>query len=144
MNRPVRELMTKKFVKAREEDPLSEVVLKIAEDKETMLACVVDEDDKLKGIITPREILKAVELREYGAISSMSFGGGEVLHILTSNYAKDIMRPPVSVKPDDEVRKALDVMLNEPFYEVPIVDEEGKIVGEVNFFSITASAAEHL
>lgn len=50
MNRPVKELMTKKYVKISEEDTLSEIVLRIAKDKETMLACVVDKNDTLKGI----------------------------------------------------------------------------------------------
>ncbi len=144
MNRPVKELMTKKYVKISEEDTLSEIVLRIAEDKETMLACVVDKNDTLKGIITPREILKTVELREYGAVSHMSFSSSGVLHILNSNYAKDIMSTPVSVKPDDEVRTAIDLMLDKWFYEVPIVDKDGKILGEINFFSITGSAAEYL
>ena len=45
-----------------------------------------------------------------------------------SKYAKDIMSFPVSVKPEDSVDKAIDIMLDKGFYEVPVVDEQGKIV----------------
>lgn len=144
MKKIVRELMVEKFVKIGEKDPIYEAVEKIAEDKETMLACVVDEENRLKGIITPKEILKAIEVREYGTIRYPFFEGPEVLHLLTSKYAKDIMSPPVSVKPDDKVEKAINIMLDKGFYEVPVVDDEGKILGEINYFGIIISSVEYL
>jgi CBS-domain-containing membrane protein len=144
MKKGVSDLVTSKFIRVAEEDPLSQVVVKIAKDKETMLACVVDGEDKLRGIITPREILEAVELREFGTISHPFFSGPQILHFLTSKCAKDIMSPPVSVKLSDGVGKAINIMLNRGFYEVPVVDEQGKMIGEVNYFSIITSSAEYL
>jgi len=140
----VKDLMLGKFVKVAEEDQISQVVIKIAEDKETMLACVLDEEGKLKGIITPKEVLRAVEIREFGAIRRPFFEGPEILRVLSSKYAKDIMSPPVSVKPDVSVDKAIDIMLDKGFYEVPVVDEQEKMVGVINYFSIITSSAEYL
>jgi CBS domain-containing protein len=54
------------------------------------------------------------------------------------------MSPPVSVKPEDGVDKAIDIMLDKGFYEVPVVDEQGKIVGLINYFSIITSSVEYL
>ena len=144
MKKNVKDLMSSKFVKVAEQDQISQVVVKIAKDKETMLACVLDEEGKLKGIITPREVLRAVEIREFGTIRRPFLEGPEILRILSSKYAKDIMSPPVSVKPEDSVDKAIDIMLDKGFYEVPVVDEQGKMVGVVNYFSIITSSVEYL
>ena len=140
----VKELMVEKFVKVREGDRVYEVIQEIVKDRETMLACVVDENGKLKGIITPKEILRAVEVREFGAIKYPFFEGPKILHLLTSRYAKDIMSPPVSVKPESKIEEAIDIMLDKGFYEVPVVDKEGKILGEINYFNTIISSVEYL
>lgn len=144
MKKSVKDLMSSKFVKVAEQDQISQVVVKIAKDKETMLACVLDEEGKLKGIITPKEVLRAVEIREFGTIRRPFFEGPEILRILSSKYAKDIMSPPVSVKPEDSVDKAIDIMLDKGFYEVPVVDEQEKMLGVINYFGIITSSMEYL
>ena len=144
MKKVVKELIVERFVKVNEKDQLYELVEKIALDRETMLGCVVDEDNRLKGIITPKELLTAVEVLEFGTIRHPFFEGPRVLHILTSKYAKDIMSPAVSVKEDDEIQKAIDIMLDRGFYEVPVVDEGGRIIGEINYFGIITSCVECL
>jgi predicted transcriptional regulator len=54
------------------------------------------------------------------------------------------MSSPVSVNPGDGVEKAINIMLDKGFYEVPVVDEHGKMIGEVNYFSIISSSLEYL
>ena len=66
-----------------------------------------------------------------------------MLHLLTSKYARDIMSAPISVKPGDEVQKAIDLMLYNGFYEVPVVDKDGKVVGEINYFGVITGSIEH-
>jgi CBS domain-containing protein len=144
MKKLVRELMIRKFVKVHKDDRIYEVAARIAVDKETMLACVVDDEGRLEGVITPKELLKAVEVREFGTIRYLIFEGAELLGLLTSRYAEDIMSAPLCVKPDDEVEKAINIMLDEGFYEVPVVDEKGKVIGEINYFGILISSVEYL
>jgi predicted transcriptional regulator len=143
MSKLVKELMIDKFVKVYEDDQIFEAVAKVAEDCETLLACVVDSEGRLKGIITPKELLKAVEVCEYGVTRRPFFSGREVLHLLTSKYARDIMSAPISVKPGDEVQKAIDLMLYKGFYEVPVVDKDDKVVGEINYFGVITGSIEH-
>ncbi len=144
MKKTVKELATNKCVKVNQKDRIYETIEKIAEDKETMLACVVDEQNRLRGVITPKELLKVIEVREYGATRSPFFEGPEVLHLLTSRYAEDIMTGPISVKADDEIEKAINVMLDEGFYEVPITDKDGKLIGEINYFGIITKSIDYL
>ena len=144
MKKTVRELATDNCAKVGPKDRIYETVETIAEDKETMLACVVDEQGILRGIISPKELLRAIEVREYGTTRYAFFEGPTVLHLLTSRNAEDIMSGPISVKADDEVEDAINIMLDEGFYEVPVTDEDGKLVGEISFFSIIAGSIDHL
>ncbi|MDC0740440.1 chloride channel protein [Polyangium mundeleinium] len=43
--------------------------------------------------------------------------------------AADAMQPPVTVRPDDDLRKATEVLLAQGVREVPVVDDAGRIVG---------------
>ena len=144
MTKVVKALVTNKCAQVGRKDRIYEAIVRIAADKETMLACVVDEDCRLVGIITPREVLKAIEVRQYGATRYPFFEGPEVLHLLTSRYAEDLMTYPVSVHVDDDVEQAINIMLNEGFYEVPVVDKENKVVGELSFFTVIANSVENL
>jgi CBS-domain-containing membrane protein len=138
MTKKVRELMIDKSVTVTEDEEIAEVVNKVIKDCETLLVCVVDKDDRLIGMITPRELLKAAEVGEYGNIRHPFFSGREALHLLSSDRARDIMSAPISVKPDDEVQTAIDLMLSNNLYEVPVVDKDGKVVGEINFLGIVS------
>lgn len=144
MKKLVKELMTRKFVKLHEEDLIYQAVEKIAADRETLIACVVDSDGKLKGIITPREVLKTVEVREFETVRYPFFEGAEILGLLTSKYAKDMMSAPISVSEDDEVETAINIMLDYGFYEVPVVDNEERVLGEINYFGIIINSIEYL
>jgi len=46
--------------------------------------------------------------------------------------AADIMRPPVSVKVDDDLHTALDVMLKNGIRQLPVVDGKGLVIGFVD------------
>jgi len=35
-------------------------------------------------------------------------------------------------------------MLDKGFYEVPVVDEQGKMLGVINYFSIITASADYL
>ncbi len=145
MKKTVQELMTAKFVKLHEDDPISEAVAKIAEDRETMIACVVDKDDRLKGIITPKRVLKTVAARAFETIRHSLFLGPGVLYILTTaKYVKDIMSAPRSVRPEDGIEKAIDIMLELDIWEVPVVDKHGRLLGVINYNDIISSVTDYL
>ncbi|MCK4362686.1 MAG: CBS domain-containing protein, partial [Dehalococcoidia bacterium] len=50
---------------------------------------------------------------------------------------------PISVKADDDVEKAIVIMLDKGFYEVPVVDRVGRVIGEINYFGVITSSIEH-
>jgi CBS-domain-containing membrane protein len=97
MAKLVGELMTAECNNVPEDMAIYEAVKKIAARTRGKIVCVVDREGKLKGLLTPRGILEVLEVREFGGIRGRFFAGPEVLHLLTSKYAKDIMSAPISV-----------------------------------------------
>ena len=142
MAKLVGDLMTTEFDKVSEDETIYEAVKKVAASRRTTIACVIDKEDKLRGLLTPRDILEALEVRKFGSVRGRFFVGPEVLHLLTSKYAKDIMSAPVSVHVSDKVEDAINTMLDHGFYELPVVDKNMKVIGEVNYFDVLIDSLE--
>jgi predicted transcriptional regulator len=132
----IKELMSTKYIEVSEDTPIHEVINKLIKTKDTMLVYVCDNQGKLIGIIRPKEVLKLVEIKEYETSRYPNLEGPAILGLLSSRYAKDIMTAAVSVHLDDGIEKAINIMLDEDFYEVPVVDKTGKLIGQINYFSI--------
>jgi len=139
----VGELMPTECNLVSEDAMIYEAVKKIASRKRGKIACVVDKEGKIKGLLTPSNILKMLEVSRFGGVRDRLFAGPEVLHFLTSKYAKDIMSGPVSVHVNDGVEEAINTMLDHGFYELPVVDENMKVVGEIGFFDILSDSLEN-
>ncbi len=84
--------------------------------KKNVGSILIVENDKLVGIFTERDLMKMVaeDKPVYTAI-------GDVM-----------TRDPVSLKPDDPLSKAALIMSERGFRHIPIVDDEGKLVGIVS------------
>lgn len=74
---------------------------------------VLDAAGKMVGMITP-EVLRIL-------------AGDRALEQLT--VAADAMVPPLSVRPEDDLRKVSAAMLEHHLREVPVVEEDGRIIG---------------
>ena len=143
MPKLVGELMTTECNVVPEGEIISEAVKKIAGRKRGKIACVVDREGKIKGVLTPSDILKMLEVSKFGGVRARIFSVPEVLHFLTSKYAKDIMSGPVSVRVNDGMEQAINTMLDHGFYELPVVDENMRVVGEISFFDILIDSLEN-
>jgi len=84
--------------------------------KRNVGSILIIENDKLVGIFTERDLMKMVaeDKPVYTAI-------GDVM-----------TRNPVSLRPDDPLSKAALIMSERGFRHIPIVDDEGKLVGIVS------------
>ena len=142
MARLVRDLMISEYDEVSEDESIYGAVKKITASRRSKFACVVDREGKLKGLLTPRDILEALEVRKFGGIRGRFFVGPEVLHLLTSKYAKDIMSAPICVHVNDEIEEAVNTMLDHGFYELPVVNEEKRVIGEISYFDILIDSLE--
>ncbi|HIE17990.1 MAG TPA: CBS domain-containing protein [Dehalococcoidia bacterium] len=142
MAKLVKDLMISEYDQVPEEESIYGAVKKITASRRSKIACVVDKEGRLKGLLTPRDILEALEVRKFGTIRGRFFVGPEVLHLLTSKYVRDIMSAPISVHVDDEIEEAVNTMLDHGFYELPVVDKEERVIGEISYFDILVDSLE--
>lgn len=91
---------------------------------------VVDEEGVLIGTITTQTILRLmgyrVGVREAGALSFM--------HLLKDILKEDISKITVEITPvtkDTKLTKALEIMLESRVNDLPVVDKDGKLIGEL-------------
>ncbi|MRG93788.1 chloride channel protein [Polyangium spumosum] len=74
---------------------------------------VLDAHGKMAGVITSDVVRLLATERELEGLT----------------VAADAMQPPVTLRPDDDLRKATEVLLAQGVREVPVVDDSGRIVG---------------
>jgi len=92
-----------------------EVVKGRSEKPAQLVYPVVDEAGKIVGIITPDEI-------------AILASAPELLPLVN---AADLMRPPVSVRLDDDLGLALQTMISNGLSQLPITDQSGRCIGLV-------------
>lgn len=113
----------------RETDPIREVIHKVARNPATRSVFVVDDSERLVGIINVRALLRVVGAR---------FLNRETLTVipyLTARKASDIMQQPYSVCLEDEIEEGLRLAVQHDLKDIPVV-EDGKVVGDLNCFEI--------
>lgn len=124
------------------EEPLSRAADAILARPHGRNVYVVDAGGKLVGVVSFRSILKAAESRYSGVFGGMGFFGA--LRELLANRARDVMRKPETVRADTSLRDALAMLRRTRQADLPIVDEHGKLVGELNGLQVLSLAARVL
>jgi len=96
--------------------PARDVAEASAESRARDVYPVLDGTGTLVGIVTAEEL-------------SILASEPDLARITT---ASDLMRPPISVHPEDDLRTALDAMVTLGAREVPVTDHEGRLLGFVD------------
>lgn len=89
----------------------------------------------LRGIITSGDIINSIAIRIGHIPRDLSMKSAHKLFVLSPfGTASDMMRPPVQVKKKSDLQSALKKMADNNLSELPVTDEEGKVIGELNAF----------
>lgn len=81
-------------------------------------------DGRLVGIVTDRD------LKEASPSKATTLDVHELYYLLAELQVKDIMtRDPITVRPDDTVEHAAQLMLENTISGLPVVDESGRLCG---------------
>lgn len=102
---------------------------------------VIDSEGKLLGMISLETLLKQVGyrvgVRETGVISFLKFVTG----IFKGNVT-EFMEKPVTITNEHKVLDALKKMVEYHLNDLPVIDENGKIIGELNSLEILVQAKQ--
>ncbi len=137
--RDIRNLITQEASIVHRDDSLLKVAKKIVEDPKTRAVYVVDDNEKLVGIIP------VIELVQY--LYSEYIPQEYILYrfpILLSGKprAGDIMLPPVYVHDDEKITDAFIKMFKNNLKELPVVDENMHIIGDLNILEMIVAWIE--
>jgi len=115
-------------------DPM-EIAKKMIENPKTRSVYVADNNRKLLGLI-PVSYLVQYLFFEYIPDEFLYY---RAIKPLETVKAKDIMIPPVYVKEDDSIDVAFQKMASHNIKELPVVNDDLKIIGDLNILELIIS-----
>ena len=137
----VSKCMRTKVVLAKPDCDFKSLLCKIA-DTVPRLAYIVDDDYKLLGIVSSVDLLKEIVPSYMNAELASSFtDGADFLHKqvekVKNKCAKDIMVTKFSfLNPHHQLLKADTLIAEKGLNTLPVVDEQGKLLGEITRLDI--------
>jgi len=113
-------------------DPQDAVIsaIEIMVENDVGSVLVVDKDEKLVGIFTERDLL-----RHYLETQSK---------FLYMTVGEVMSSPVISVTPDMKMSDALDLMAEKDIRHVPVLDEEGRVVGYITWKNLFKQFSKHI
>ena len=136
---PLKDVMTEKVISIREDAPFHEVADKIMKNSIRHLP-VVDQDNKLIGLMTERDLYKIQSPRR---LEDGTWYYDQ--EILDNFILKDVMIPkPYVLKPENTVAEAILKMVQKKYGCIPIVDYKDMLCGIVTYVDLLKLAARIL
>lgn len=145
-NVAVGEIMTSDVPSVRADTPLNNVVDLLLSTAQRRVV-VVDASQRVLGIITDGDLINRASAGERPSLLQRLAGrqGREGAVSLAKRTAAEVMTPnPVTVARDTPLLEALRLLLQHGIKRLPVVDDDGKLVGMVGRGSIMQSMAQEL
>ncbi len=102
--------------------------------------CVVDEQGKLLGLINRKRLFKSLFHHHIKTSARVS----ELFSFATAETSQDIMLTHVYATHEDEpLDKVIETMIEHNFREMPVLDEEGRVLGFVTLLIIMKKYLEY-
>jgi CBS domain-containing protein len=109
--------------------PLLELIEKFLKAPVIHQFYVVDEKKKLIGIINRDRLFRSL----YHHYLQPSTRISELFQLATAENAEQILVAHVlSAKPDDDIYDVIKLMLEHDIYEIPVVDDKGRLCGKLD------------
>ena len=121
----VSDIMTAAAVTDAPEDSLADASTKMWREKTGSL--LVMEGDNLAGIVTERDLLRAV---------------GEGLDPKSTSLSEVMTKDVVTISPETALKEAAEIMFQKWFRHLPVVAANGKVVGIISLRDLLTLVAE--
>lgn len=153
----VEKVMTRDVVTLSPEDTLLDASLKMSE-KKISGAPVVDENNLLRGMLSEADILRSLKTTVktmhliYPSLSSIGVSFRENIsekeavaayREIEKMKVSEIMTKDVqSIRPEDDLRNAIKLMISKGINRLPVIDRDGNLVGIVTRGDIIKGIAD--
>ena len=123
--------------------PVKELVNLFATQPGVLAALVTDSKGRYAGSVTRVELLRWVALRA-GGRAGRSLSMGDVRRLVLASTAVDLVRGGglPAVTPDEPLSEALVKMLSANEAILPVIDADGKILGDLRISEILEASLE--
>lgn len=132
----VREIMTKDLTAVESDTPVRELIF-ILENAEMPNMPVVDDDGRLIGFISEKDLIRAALPGYFEMLHSASFIpdmnqlSRKLTKIADDPISKYMRKEVHFVSEDDDDLRAADLVIRKGVKNLPVVDKEGRLVGRV-------------
>lgn len=131
----VHKIFTKEPPVVYENAPIKVVIQELLKDPKSRSIYVIKENKQLSGIITTNILLKTTHFIK-GKKTLRKEDSLNAYKIISAKIAKDIAHPPIFVYEDTDIVDALEKMIEENIQEIPIVNENKEVIGDLNCLEI--------
>jgi CBS-domain-containing membrane protein len=128
-----------------ESTSLQEVVIRLAQEPELRAIFLVDSHQRFAGTIRRADLLKWLYFQLFGKLGVEKGSTGEIIHLAFATRAKDLARGDwryFGVKVSDTIQDALERMIAYGDAIIPVLDNEGKVLGDLRVTEILIKALE--
>lgn len=117
----------------KEDDTIREVLEKMLNYPHTRLMYVVDDEQKCRGIISLGALIRHLFSSSFEPTVHARF----VIPMITAETAEHIMNAGlIYATAEDEVEKVIKRMIKAAIKEIPVLDEENRIIGDVTMLDL--------
>jgi CBS-domain-containing membrane protein len=129
----VAEVMNREIVAVGPATSFEALLVTLGRERASNLVYVVDEAQRLLGIISSYDILQAMtQRRGLGLFSRLAVDPSKAVDMNCARTAADLMvGGVVSVREDDDYIRAVELIVERRVQALPVVDARGRAVGEV-------------
>ncbi|MCD4740240.1 CBS domain-containing protein [archaeon] len=115
----------------KEHASLQEVVNALVSDPRTRSVYVINDQEKLIGVITVKGVLEYLGRRHQDNLNSL-------IRDALAKEARDLMESPINVTPETDMEEALNLAIDNMLEELPVC-KNGKVIGDLTCFEIINS-----
>ena len=114
---------------------ISEAIALLTANPASRAVYVVDAEGRLKGTVSFRCILRVAKAR-LGIQGSNFFSVPTMMRDILPDHVEDIMRRPTPITLDTRLADAVVLLEDSRQNDLPIVDEAGRLIGELNALAL--------
>jgi CBS domain-containing protein len=128
-----------------ETTPLEEVITQFAHQPVVRAIFLVDSNERFAGMIRRLDLLKWLHLQLYGRTGGQKASTGEILRLTFAQKARDLARgdsTSMGIRPSETLQNAMNKMIQYGEGILPVLDDDGKILGDLRVTDILLKLIE--